>query len=188
MPRRPSNCDGPQPPGRPPTALSFSTDGTARRRGPSSAWSELGVVERAGAANTDPESDLPYRFDTGTLPVGRHQFRLRPERSEGRPGPPSKVVTATIRMDEAYRLSISPNPVRSQATVELAVKESQDVQVRLYDLLGRRAATLRSGPLPGQTTERLPLDVSATGLSSGQYFLQVKGEDFAATEQITVVR
>jgi SOS-response transcriptional repressor LexA len=68
------------------------------------------------------------------------------------------------------------------------VKERQEVQVRLYDVLGRRVATLHSGPLPAQELRRLRLDVSATGLTSGTYFLRVTGEDFAATRQMTVVR
>jgi hypothetical protein len=68
------------------------------------------------------------------------------------------------------------------------VKERQEVQVRLYDVLGRRVGTLHDGPLPAQELRRLRLDVSATGLVSGTYFLRVTGEDFVATEQITVVQ
>ena len=94
----------------------------------------------------------------------------------------------TIELDGAYQLSTYPNPVRERATVELAVKERQDVQVRLYDVLGRRVATLHSGPLPAQELRRLRLDVSSTGLTSGTYFLRVTGADFRATEQIAVVR
>lgn len=97
-------------------------------------------------------------------------------------------VTAKIKMDEAYRLSTYPNPVQQRVTVELAIQERQDVQVRLYDVLGRRVTTLRNGPMPAQELRRLRLDVSATGLTSGTYFLRVRGEDFATTEQITVVR
>jgi hypothetical protein len=94
----------------------------------------------------------------------------------------------TIELDGAYQLSTYPNPVRERVTVKLAVKERQDVQVRLYDVLGRRVATLHSGPLPAQELRRLRLDVSSTGLTSGTYFLRASGEDFDTTEQITVVR
>jgi hypothetical protein len=94
----------------------------------------------------------------------------------------------TIELDGAYQLSTYPNPVRKRATVELAVKERQDVQVRLYDVLGRRVATLYSGPLPAQELRRLRLDIPATGLTSGTYFLRATGADFRATERITVVR
>ncbi len=93
----------------------------------------------------------------------------------------------TIELDGAYQLSTYPNPVRQQAIVELAVQDRQDVSVRLFDVLGRRVATLHSGPLPAQELRRLRLDVSSTGLTSGTYSLRATGEDFAATEQITVV-
>ena len=97
-------------------------------------------------------------------------------------------MTAEIVMDEAYRLSVYPNPVQQRATVELAVKERQEVSVRLYDVLGRRVATLHNDPLPAQELRRLRLDISSTGLTSGTYFLRVRGEDLAATEQLTIVR
>jgi hypothetical protein len=91
-------------------------------------------------------------------------------------------------MEEAYRLSTYPNPVRKRATVEFAMQEQQNVQVRLYDLLGRRVATLHSDPLPAQELRRLQLEVSSIGLTSGTCFLRASGGDFATTEQITVVR
>ena len=164
------------------------------------AWSTLGTVPASDSARINASRAAAYRYQTGTLEIGTHQFRVGlPQgaapgpRAAGTSDPESarryaEPVTATITMDEAYRLSTYPNPVRGRATVELAVKERQNVQVRLYDLLGRQVATLHNGPLPAQELRRLRLDVSATGLTSGTYFLRVKGEDVAATEQMTVVR
>jgi len=164
------------------------------------AWSTLGTVPASDSARTNASRAAAYRYQTGTLEIGTHQFRvglprgaaLGP-RAAGTSDPESarryaEPVTATITMDEAYRLSTYPNPVRGRATVELAVKERQNVQVRLYDLLGRQVATLHNSLLPAQELRRLRLDVSATGLTSGTYFLRVRGEGFATTEQITVVR
>ncbi len=163
-------------------------------------WSTLGTVPAGDSTSTDSSQAVIYRFETDKLEIGTHQFRVGLPQNAG--SAPRAVgnsengnvrrytepVTAEIAMDEAYRLSTYPNPVREQATVELAVKERQDVQVRLYDVLGRRVATLHSGPLPAQELRRLHLDVSSTGLTSGTYFLRASGEDFVTTEQITVVR
>ena len=173
------------------------------RAGSTGAWSQVGTVA-AGDPNSrrdvDSSQTITHRYRTDELEIGPHQFRVGlPQDADSVPraadtgvandarryaGP----VTAKIAMEEAYRLSAYPNPVRERATVELAVKERQEVQVRLYDVLGRRVGTLHDGPLPAQEPRRLRLDASATGLTSGQYFLRITGEQFAVTKQITVVR
>ena len=164
------------------------------------AWSTLGTVPAGDSSSVESSRAVAYRFETDDLEIGTHQFRVG--LSQDAASAPRAVgtteadnarryagpVTAEIAMEEAYRLSTYPNPVQQQATVELAVKERQDVQVRLYDVLGRRVGTLHDGPLPAQELRRLRLDAPATGLTSGTYFLRVTGEEFAATEQITVVR
>jgi len=164
------------------------------------AWSTIGSVPASDSLRADSASGPTYRHRTNKLELGTHQFRVGlPQDGGGKARAVGRghsadarryagPVTARIAMDEAYRFSAYPNPVRNQATVELAVRESQEVAVRLYDVLGRRVRTLRSGPLPAQKLQRLRLDVSADGLTSGTYFLRATGEDVAATEKITVVR
>lgn len=172
-----------------------TTFAVQHRTDPAEEWSKIGTVTASDSVQTNGEPGPVYRFEAGGLAVGTHQFRLAhagSQKVEGRRAKrktkTSRVVSVTIELDGAYQLSTYPNPVRERATVELAVKERQDVQVRLYDVLGRRVATLHSGPLPAQELRRLRLDVSSTGLTSGTHFLRVTGADFRATEQIAVVR
>jgi hypothetical protein len=153
-------------------------------------WSKLGTVRTADSVGTGPAEGPAYRFRAENLNVGTHQFRLAyaPAGQSKKLQRTTAAVTATVEMNEAYRLSTYPNPVQQRVTVELAVQERQDMQVRLYDVLGRRVGTLHNGPLSAQELRRLRLDVSSTGLTSGTYFPRVSGEDFATTEQITVMR
>ena len=154
------------------------------------AWSELGVV--AAADSTAKSASGPgasYQFKTASLAVGVHQFRLAVAPDEqSRSSWTSEPVRARVKLEESHRLSAYPNPMRQRATVELAVKEAQEVTVRLYDVLGRAVTTLHTGPVPAQETKRLRLDASQAGLSSGTYFLRVRGAAFTATRQLTVVR
>ena len=166
-------------------------------------WSRIGTVA-AGDSVSANSTGPTYRFETDRLEAGVHQFRLAFDISSDRRRAPvpavegtdangdqtwtSEAVTARIEMDGAYQLITYPNPVRERATVELAVKEAQEVRVAVYDALGRRVTTLYEGPMPAQRTRRLRLDVTTAGLTSGSYFVRVKGEDVAATERLTVVR
>ena len=105
--------------------------------------------------STDSSQAVTYRYRTDELEIGTHQFRVGLPQDTGSPLRAvgnsetsnvrryTKPVTAEIAMDEAYRLSTYPNPVQQRASVELAVKERQDVSVRLYDLLGGGHATRR---------------------------------------------
>jgi len=174
-----------------PVTVQHRTDSTA-------AWTDLGVVRPADSVETGAEEGPAYQFRADRLDPGSHQFRL----ATAAPGPAkqsmraTQAVSATVEMNEAYRLEVYPNPVREQATVELAVKERQDpgsspgqgVTVTVYDVLGRQVTTLYDGRLPAQETNRLSLDAAGLGLSSGTYVVRVEGERFVATKRLTVVR
>jgi hypothetical protein len=166
-----------------PVTVQHRSDSTA-------AWTDLGTVRPADSVGTGAENGPAYQFQTDRLDPGPHQFRL----AYAAPGPTkqsmraTQAVTATVEMNEAYRLSTYPNPVRERATVELAVKEQQEVTVQVYDVLGRAVTTLHEGPMRAQQPERLSLDASEVGLSSGTYFVRVQGEDFVTTKRLTIVR
>jgi hypothetical protein len=145
-------------------------------------WSSLGFVE--GAGTTD--QSRRYTFETEQLSPGPHAFRLRQVDTDGR-AVHSQPLEVTVSMEAPYAVSgPSPNPVQGGATLDVAVRRAQDVQVALYNVLGQRVATVHRGTLPGEETTSLRLDASS--LSSGVYFVRVDGEDFATTKQVTVVR
>jgi subtilisin family serine protease len=201
-----------QPAGETAATLTWTTTGTLpasefvvhHRPDSTGTWTPLGTVAAADSMRTDTTDGPAYRFEATDLAVGTHQFRLAYEQSPEAGDAPARAlgggqqagprawtsepVEAQIEMEEAYRLSAYPNPVRQQATVELAVKKRQDVTVSVYDVLGRRVATLHGGPLPAQETRRLRFNARDAGLSSGSYFVRIAGEDFAATKRLTVVR
>ena len=58
--------------------------------------------------------------------------------------------------------------------------------VSLYDVRGRQVRVLHEGRVSGGGAERV--EIEAAGLSSGTYAARVKGEGFAATRKVVVVR
>ena len=99
----------------------------------------------------------------------------------------SEIVEAEIRLDEGHAVGKPyPNPARQQAKLEVAVRESQPVRIELYDVLGRHIRTIHDQELSGQRTRRVRIETRA--LSSGLYFVRVKGSNFTKTRRLTVVR
>jgi hypothetical protein len=82
-------------------------------------------------------------------------------------------------------LTSYPNPMREQATLEYTLPEAGQVRLNVYDMLGRRVATLEKGNKKAGR-HRVPLE--KTALSSGVYFGRLKVGDQTRTHKITVVR
>lgn len=68
-------------------------------------------------------------------------------------------------------LSVFPNPARRDAAVSLTLPSASDVQLELFDVTGRRVATLHAGELAAQTGHRF--DVDASKLAPGVYVVRL---------------
>jgi len=145
-------------------------------------WKRLGFVKGAGTS----DASQTYRYETGELDYGPHAFRLRQVDTDGSMSL-SDEVKADIILERAYAVEPPrPHPVRRQTTIDITVREAQPVTVEVYDVLGRRVAVPFEEKIGGQRPRRIRVD--ASGFSSGVYFVRVRGESFATTERMTVVK
>lgn len=145
-------------------------------------WTALTFVDGAGST-TEAKT---YRYPVGELEPDVHQFRLRQVDVSGRFAL-SQPIEATVMIDGPYRLTdIAPHPVQDAGDLSLTVREAQSVRVDVYDLLGRRVASVLDADLTAG--KQHPITLDASRLSSGVYFLRVIGETFATTQRVTVVR
>jgi hypothetical protein len=62
--------------------------------------------------------------------------------------------------------------------------DRHEVEVQLYDVLGRQVRTVVSGQKEGRHEQTL----NASGLSSGVYFLRLQAGGEVRTQKLTVVR
>lgn len=81
--------------------------------------------------------------------------------------------------------TVRPNPTRGTATVRFAMPDAGTATVELYDLLGRRVATLAQGDRPAGWHE---LALETSSLSAGVYVVRMQAEGFAGTQRVTVLR
>jgi len=144
-------------------------------------------VDRAfirGAGTTEQRQVYTHRV-TG-LTRGRHAFRLRQVDVDGTSvlGPVEEVVLTPAR--EAVLTPVAPNPLRDTGAMTLTLRKSQRVRVSAYDLLGRRVRILHDAVVAAETPTRIAIDSS--GLASGTYFLDVRGETFREVQQVVRIR
>ncbi|MCS3640707.1 T9SS type A sorting domain-containing protein [Salinibacter ruber] len=88
-------------------------------------------------------------------------------------------------LPEEISLTSYPNPTRRQATVEYALPEAGEVTLQVYDVLGRRVATLADGE---KQAGRHEASLRARKLPSGIYFGRLEFGGETQTQKITVVR
>ncbi len=146
------------------------------------AWSSLGFVEGEGTSNQPQQ----YRYRTKKLEYGRHAFRLRQVDLDGTVHHSEPIVIEAQLDGKVAIEGPNPNPVRQNATLDLTVKSGQEVTVQLYDVLGRQVKTIEQDELEAEQTRTL--QIGTEELSSGAYFLRVRGDQFQRIKRITVVR
>ncbi len=81
-------------------------------------------------------------------------------------GEPDFETTRELALHPAF-----PNPFASSTTVSYTLEESADVQLVLYDVLGRQMALVDKGSRPAGT---YTVEVDGTRLASGVYWLRLE--------------
>ena len=142
-----------------------------------SGFARLDFVQ--GAGTTLEASSYDFRVEG--LAAGSYRFRLKQVDLDG-----------SFEFSPVVELAIAPNgyafsatsSFRNEAVIDLSVERAQDVTVAVYNLLGRRVATLMSGTVDGSVSLRL----DGGSLASGVYLVRADGETFSATRQVVRVR
>jgi hypothetical protein len=84
----------------------------------------------------------------------------------------------------------APNPFGERTTIEFALPEQTDVTLAVYDMMGRRVATLVDGPTRAGT-HQIPWNGrtrNGQALASGVYLLRLTADEQAFTRRMTLVR
>ena len=126
----------------------------------------------------DLEAGVPYYFSLRVVDDAGNVSSL--------PAPEARPENAVIVDNDALVRALTPNPSRSGAALRLAVQETQDVTVDVYDTLGRRVQRVFDGSLDANRETSFALDTGR--LAAGTYFVHIVGASFATTRTLSVVR
>jgi len=101
-------------------------------------------------------------------------------------------VTATAIGDEPVQpppfalMAPFPNPLSSSATIPFSLEEAGPVTIIVYDVLGRRVATILSGDK--RPAGRNQAEFKAKNLAAGVYFVKMEANQKSVSRKITIVR
>ena len=175
--RQPYTGCGPMPyaagsdPGEP-MALPFPCIEEYRTAGP-----ELTDAESAPLPTAVPMPDADRRVVFGPVSTA--------PATSATPSMSGSGFAASLEADETALLGAWPNPVASRGTVRFSTATDADVQLDLYDVLGRQVATLAEGAL-GAGRHEAAIDVRS--LSPGTYVLRLTTAGEVRTTVVTVAR
>jgi len=154
-----------------------------RQTGASSSWTGVQFVEGAGTTS-EPKS---YQFTDRRLPYEAEtiRYRLKQVDLDGS-SQLSETVTVTLGPPEQLTLRTPfPNPAQEQATVRYELPDAAEVQIAVYDLLGRRVAT----PVDGRRNAgRAEVRLRTNRLPNGTYLLRLQAAGQVHTQRLTVVK
>jgi hypothetical protein len=126
-------------------------------------------------------------LDRDVEPGGSYVYWLEATDADGhtkRYGPTEAVVVP----EQAQRLVLDepwPNPADNSVSVAFSLPEAQRVSLSVYDLAGRRVATLSEGELPAG---RHAVSWDCAGEASGVYLLRLETAGEALSRRVVVGR
>lgn len=98
-------------------------------------------------------------------------------------------VDSSVGMDEISvdnnTFEIFPNPVVNTSTIHFNLKQSGNVTIEMYDAAGKKVMETANGHYNAGANS---VNLNATGLDNGVYFLQMKAGDQTITSKIAVVK
>lgn len=91
-----------------------------------------------------------------------------------------------INFEEGFKLFQNyPNPFNPTTNIQFSLENSSEVQLKVFDVLGREVETLVNGRISqGMHT----VNFDATNLSSGIYFYQLKTQSIVLTRQMMLIK
>ncbi len=164
------------------TAQEINSDYFVIERQTATGWEVLQRIQSAGNSHR-PQA---YQLSIPNLAYGTHTFRIT-EYSLNGVATHSRPFEVRIQLADTFALSEAyPNPFNPQTQFTLTVARTQNVQIRVYNLLGREVGQVFSGRLAGQETHAFQLDGNAW--ASGLYVIQIVGESFNATRKVSLAK
>jgi len=144
-------------------------------------WVRIGFVEGIG-------STLEYTYysfiDENVMPE-TYYYRLKQIDFQGTIEYSNKIEIK-VSYKPIYSLSQNyPNPFNPSTTINYSIKENGNVQLKVYDLLGREVAILVNEEKPAGSHT---VEFNGDNLAGGIYFYRLATENFISTKKLILLK
>lgn len=152
-------------------------------------WERIGFVEGHG---TTTESQA-YSYIDREVVTGKYQYRIKQIDFDGT-FKYSNVVEVEVTSPSTFSLEQNyPNPFNPSTKIRYTIpnviasetKQSQFVNLKIYDVLGNELATLVNERRPSGSYE---VEFDASNLPSGTYFYQLRAGSFVETKKMIFIK
>jgi len=145
------------------------------------AWGAVGFVNGAGNSNSTKE----YSFTDKSATSGKYTYRLKQIDNDGK-YEYSKEVEVDLGTPTAFALEQNyPNPFNPTTSIQYSVVGSQNVTIKVFNVLGKEVAVLVSEKQePGTYT----VEFATTGLASGTYIYRMQAGEFVQTKKMVLLK
>lgn len=120
---------------------------------------------------------------TGPLNYAYSLFRVNPRSDEDIQ---EGILNNSELINDFSVLSAYPNPFNPTITIQFSTNLTQNVELSIYDLTGKKVDMLYNGLVQTNTLNSLVWD--ASNFSSGDYFVSLKTGSFTKSHKITLVK
>ena len=144
-------------------------------------WNKVGFVNGAGNSNSPKE----YSFTDKSAASGKYLYRLKQLDNDGQYSY-SKEVEVDLGSPTAFALEQNyPNPFNPTTSIQYSVVGSQNVTIKVFNVLGKEVAVLvNEKQEPGTYT----VEFSTANLASGTYIYRMQAGEFVQTKKMIVLK
>ncbi len=144
-------------------------------------WERIGFIKGAGNSNS-PKS---YSFLDKDPQAGKDEYRIKQIDNDGKLSY-SKIVDVNVQIPNEYRLLQNyPNPFNPSTKIDFEIPKSQNVEIKVYDILGRETTTLLN---EFKKEGKYSIEFKGNNLPSGIYFYSIKTIDYVDCKKMMLLK
>ncbi|MFA5832693.1 MAG: T9SS type A sorting domain-containing protein [Bacteroidota bacterium] len=164
------------------TATEINNYGFEIERHINNSWTNIGFTSGAGTSHSPKE----YSYTDRTISTGKYSYRLKQIDRDGKYEYSQSVEVFVGQTPDIFTLKQNyPNPFNPTTTIEFQIPQNGFVTLKVYDVLGREAATLVHEQM---NIGSYKTSFNGTGLASGVYFYRLQIGKFVEMKIMTLLK
>lgn len=108
-------------------------------------------------------------------------FTMRVSKASAVSNEPENDLPSTVELQQNY-----PNPFNPSTTIAYGLPETGEVTLEVFDILGRKVATLLNGE--NKTAGRHTVNFNASNLASGMYIYRLRAGNVVKIKKLTLIK